>query len=292
MHRCVHNGVLVGPSRPIGPTPFDFAWPGNRLGLGCGHLRCTKCGEDVRAWTGAVPKLPIGRAVLAAIRAADTLDHVLADGTFTRSDERFYACACTSHDESSGRGLDDDPEAWEMASRPPWSCGGHPVLAPPDTIDGVDLDAIEATVDAALEGTAVPGPYGDAGLSRLWHLLRPGPIADRLDAAVRARLDDPRADVRLRVIDFYDRNPGAPGAALLARRLAEHPEAFFGVPNPLPGGRDLGWWATQALAGRIVFADDAADRALGARLVRERPAPPALRVALDDPDRLRAVYGI
>ena len=293
MHTCVYGGVLVGPTRPIGPTRWDYGWPGNRLGLGCGHLMCRACGETVRSWIGAAPKLPVGRAALAAIRAADTLAGVLADGSFTPADERFYACACASFSEAFGRGLGEGDEAWEMATRPPWRCGGHPVLAPPDTVDGVDLDGIEAVVDAVLDGGPHPGPFGDAGLSRLWHLLRPGPHADRLDAAVSARLDDPRDDVRQRTIDFYDRNPEAPGAVTLAACLATSPERFFGRPNPLPGGRDLGWWAMQALAGRLVFGAAPAERALAVRLVASRAVPPALRLAVDDPDdpALRSAYG-
>ncbi len=288
VHRCSFDGVLVGAERPIGPSVHDYVWPGNRLGLGCGRLMCQRCGEVVRSWTGAVPAMPLSAGERTALIAADDLSPFLARRVLVAApDGRAYACKCHDHTEFYSRGLTEGGDAWEMATRPPWRCAGHPQLVPPDELDDLAVDDrmdCDALVEAEFSAPADHGRWGDAWLSRLWHLLRPSPLADRLDAAIARRLVDPRPAVRLRAIDFYDRNPAAAGGAALLAALRDHPDLFRGVANPFPSKGDLWWWGMQALVGRLVVVRDAETAAFAAACIAAGPVPAVLKIALADPD--------
>lgn len=286
---------MVGADGLMPVSPYDFAWPGNRLGIGCSRLRCGRCGEMVASWTGGVPSKPWSKADIARIHA-EGLRPLVGTLITAQEDGRTYACACFVHGEFYGRGMTEPEEAWEMATRPPWRCAGHPALIPPEMLDdleitdGMDVDGI---VEAELATSPQHGPWRDAWLSRLWHVLHPSKLADRLDAAVAARITDDRVAVRLRAIDFYDRNPRAPGGAKLLAALRGRPELFRGVASPFPGGGDLWGWGMQALAGRVTVVGDAESRAFAEDCVRAGPVPAVLKIALADPDdpRVADIYG-
>ena len=297
IHRCVYDGVVVGADRFVPPNAYDYAWPGNRVGIGCSRLICKRCGQMVSSWTGGVPSKPWSLAETAEIAThADLQAFIERRLVVAQKDGRTYACACFSHGEFYGRGMTEGEEAWEMATRPPWRCAGHPVLVPPEALDDLEIDDsldVDLLVETELSTPVDHGPWRGAWLSRLWNVLRPSPIADRIDAAVAVRLTDARPRVRLLAIDFFDRNPRADGAATLLHLLRTQPALFKGVPNPTPAGGDLWKWALQALAGRVVTVGDAEALAFAEACVAAGDVPGVLRLALADPDdpRVADIYG-
>jgi hypothetical protein len=281
---CKAGGVLVGPDHLYGPEPYDFAWPLADVPVGCNRLRCKKCGELVRSGNHFGP----GRAFMArwleALRAPDW-DALVADGVLAKSDlYRLYVCACSQHAETSYRFLDDE-EAWlATGAPPPWSCDGHPRLALPATVDGVALDDatdFDALAARALAGRQAPtAGFGAHWLSRVYHLIKHHAAGARLSRAVLAQIASPDAAVRVEAVDFFRRNPTAPGGDELVQLGRDHRDWFAGVTNPKAPDTDLMYYLLQALACRLDEGDHTPLPFVEEELLKPGPKPGYLIGAL------------
>lgn len=175
---CAGGGTVVNAHRPIAEFPYDFVWAGLAPELGCNHLRCSKCGQDVR--------------------------------NEARQSDRHYRCGCVSWFVKQPARLDDPYYDDFMGPAPSsWACAGHPRPRLPFELDGETID--ERTDWRALVRGAILGERATARpsslrqqpvlwLERLFRLLEPGPSVEVRDLAGD---DDPR--VRAAISEFLRR---------------------------------------------------------------------------------------
>ncbi len=280
LNHCRAGGVLVGPEQIFGPTPHDYAWPLADVPIGCNRLRCRKCGELVRSGNKFGPGPEFNTRWLEALRAPDW--NALAASGVLKHDSiyRLYVCGCLQHAETLYRYIEEE-EAWQVVDPPPpWRCDGHPRLALPADVDGIaigpatDFAALVSRAFAETLPREVTGVFGDHWLSRLFHLIKHDPAGEKLSRAVLAELtasSDP--SVRVEALDFFRRNPSAPGAGeLLALGRAQR-DRFAGVVNPKAPETDLLYFLLQALACQIDEGDRAPLEFLQEQMLEPGPKP-------------------
>jgi hypothetical protein len=258
-HVCRSGGALVGPEHIYPQELFDFGWPLADRPIGCNHLRCSACGEEVRSGNRFGPGAKFGERWLEAYRSADW-ERLVADGVLERRNiYRLYVCACNQHVETEHRFLDEEAEWQVIDPPPPWRCAGHPRFVVPGTLDGIGIaaDSDFAALARRAWSHALPEQsFGDLWLSRVYHLMAEDPAGEQLARAVLAltRSSDPALAVE--ALDFFRQNPTAPGGGELVRLAREERARFAGVANPNAPETDLLYFLLQALACRV----DAGDR--------------------------------
>jgi len=292
LNHCHSSGVLVGPERIFGPEPFDYCWPLADRPVGCNHLKCSECGATVRSGN----RLSSGPEIMSRwqeIYPSTDWDALVAANVLRRSDlHRLYVCAHTQHMETLERYLDDE-NAWQVIDPPPpWRCAGHPRLALPGALDGIalgrdtDWDALAERALSERLASEVPATatFGDLWLSRLYHLIKHHELGGRLGRAAFGQISSANLAVRVAAIDFFRRNPSAPGAEDLLALAREHRDWFAGVANPNAPETDLLYFVLQALACRVEEGDRAPLPLIHDELLKPGPKPGYLIGALERHD--------
>lgn len=240
--RCASDGHVGGTGGWWPAAAWERDWGSAHPRVLCTNLRCRACGEAVR--TVDDQRVPGDLRVLDA-RPGDDL--VAALGLVAEAGHRTYACACRAASLADVRALaSHEPErALDVA----WSCAGHPVLALPATIDGLEItDArLEAVIDRALEGRgpafsapgSAPFRHPSVWLARLAVALGDRAQAARIGLRASARLDDADPQVCRAAINLFRLVPGLPGFLRLGPLLATEVARYEGVPAAM--GRDLAY---------------------------------------------------
>jgi hypothetical protein len=295
---CQSGGVLVGPERIFGPEPFDYCWPLADVAIGCNHLKCRSCGASVRSAPGygAGPDYMAHyeKSGRGEIYAAADWETLVARGILAhKSYNRFYLCLCAERAETLQTYIEDEAQWQVIDPPPPWRCAGHPRFALPGALDGLgigaDTDWSALTARALSESLRHEVPatarFGDQWLSRLYHLIQHDPLGARLSEAVFAHIgsNDPR--IRVNAIDFFRRNPRAPGAERLIDLAREHYDWFAAVPNPHAADTDMLHFLLQALACRLDEGDRTPLPFLHEELLKPGSKPGYLIVALKNHDQ-------
>jgi hypothetical protein len=286
LNRCRAGGALVGAGRIFGPEPFDYLWPKSDMVIGCNRLQCSQCGKLVRSRAGYYHG---PNAFDAGPRVFETEDWetLIAPGVLIHvDDERLYACACRRETESVERYLDEEEQP------PPWRCAGHPRLAIPGRLDGIEISIetnFEQLAQYALSQRLVAerpsaAVWKKSWLTRLFNLLSHEPLAERLSRAVLGEVENPDPVIRVEAIEFFRRNPKAPGAERLVELGRRHAEWFAGVANPFSPDTDMLYYLLQALAAQLDAGERAPLEFVRARLLEPGPKPGYLIGALQRHD--------
>lgn len=225
---CAYDGWLVGPQREIPADATEYCWLGRDPVVGCGHLRCSVCGETVKQKPGYLIPGPLAgfgssewRQRVDALYDSDDwtgLAFVKSEPTY-----RLYVCRCGPVEESFERGLsttsiDGNPEGGNPI---PWTCQGHPVVTLPAVIDRVailDDTALAEIVRRALGGwtppdaqTVSPVVWTRALLDR----LAGGAAADTITRAAREALTSSDVNVRVAAVELFRSVPDAEADAIV-----------------------------------------------------------------------------
>ena len=284
---CSAGGALVGPDRLVGPQPFDYAWPLADIAIGCNALVCRECGAQVRSAPGYEPGATY-KAHFSEIYPAADWEALVASGVLLhRSSYRFYVCRCIDHFETLQRPI-EDADSWDIESPPPWRCAGHPRFALPGELDGIaisattDFDALSerALSESLQRNVPATALFGDQWLSRLYHLIAHDPLGAQLSSAVLKHVGSADPKIRVNAIDFFRRNPRAPGADGLLGLGRDHYDWFAGVANPNSPDTDMLYFLLQALACRVDEGDRAPLPFLHDELLKPGPKPGYLITAL------------
>ena len=216
--------------------PTEYCWLGREPVVGCGHLRCSVCGQIVKQKPGYL--IP---GQLAAFGSAEWRQRVDALYDIDDWDElaflqheptyRLYVCRCGPVEESFERALsmtsvDGNPEGGNPI---PWTCQGHPVVTLPAVVSGVSIPdeaALADLVRRALGGRLSPPPddvTASAWPRRLLDRLAGGAAEQTIKDAARAALRDSDVDVRVGAIELFRSVPDAQADAILWTMAKELP---------------------------------------------------------------------
>ncbi|MBA3459312.1 MAG: hypothetical protein H0T46_05080 [Deltaproteobacteria bacterium] len=177
--------------------------------------------------------------------------------------KRRYECRCIAHVENASTSLAGNPGAYpghEFAN-PGWACAGHPALAVPSELDGVQISA-ERFRDIARVGFASPPfvPPESEGLaiwvSRLYWIL-PESFRPALGDAVADLLLDPDARVAVRAMRFYREQRMAMGQERLTEIARDHGARLATITDPDDPRYTLEYQLLSALVLRGFRHDDA-----------------------------------
>jgi hypothetical protein len=181
-HHCLGDGYLAGADLWLPDADFDHHWLWLAPVTGCNRLRCLACGQRVTA--GPRDDGVLGRA---------------------------FECRCRRFEVPSRLGVHEPLDPITEATTP-YRCDGHPPLALPARLDGVDLDDgvdWRALARAVFAGElAVPVPDAAAWMpgfwiQRLYHVLD-GARAPALGRAVSELVVDAVEPVRLAALRFVE----------------------------------------------------------------------------------------
>ncbi|MFT7580185.1 MAG: hypothetical protein ACI9MR_001852 [Myxococcota bacterium] len=300
LNRCTEDGWLVAAEFEVPAAPYDFAF--GRPILGCNHLSCRRCGEDVRQAAGFAlgqpapsPSELFGHNDWAALVGSGAL--------VANAETRLYACSCAVFVMSADyRSVADPSGENEVAPLPSgWRCGGHPRVAVPFVLDGIPIGPgtdFDDWVSAALAGQSQGQPpaftaqYASCETERLYILLAHTPLAASVSTAVSKRLGDSSAETRIAAAEFFEALPASAGAEQLAIVARDHADSWRGVAHPRSRVRTLADPLGKALAARLAVRTSAgadADAVIrqSARDLARWPdrAPPQLLDALVAVDR-------
>ncbi len=252
---------MTGSDGILSPEPFDYAFPSLSVAVACNHLSCAGCGHTVRAIDGYtfVPELNLR---LKEARAA-TVEKLVAEKLLQpMAASRTYFCACSAFATSSVVYLN---EVEPLAPVPPWRCDGHPQLTLPATLDGeriADDSDFPSLLARAWQEKLAPSAakWNGEWPSRLYALLEPGPLAERVADAALESLAHSDAQVAVRAALFFATHATLSQAGRLPEAYARDPEHFSRIQNPAEAGHDLRFWLLQSVARRLfeVGSDDAA----------------------------------
>jgi hypothetical protein len=207
---CSAGGWIVSNSEWLPAEPFDYAWPSGGIIVGCNQLKCTVCGEHVDI----------------------------------QSDEsgRNYRCKCeTWHAVYALQATDPlDPISERTLN---WRCQGHPLIQPPATVDGIQIDANTNWKELAREifsGARDLFPHPKTrNLPAFWmnrvRAEMPERDAEAVSLGVSELLTDPDPRVRSCVLGFFDQAHYAPGVERVVDAARDHLDLFLDVPDPFGG---------------------------------------------------------
>lgn len=230
---CVRGGTLVSLEDWLPEAAFDRDWGDFAPAIGCNHLICGQCGHSVRwldGWQVAEGRTLVARD-LTGLQAPEASELLVRS-----SNARLYHCQCSVRQAFSTEVLAPGGEGFDHRPESPWRCAGHPSVALPVEVDGLQLDAntpLSPLVAAALRGRVpVAPPWGQtrpsrvAGywLIRLYALIEQAQFRYALGFAVAPHLESEEPAAVLAALNFYQHHPLAPGAyqaaAAVARRAA------------------------------------------------------------------------
>ena len=234
---CPHGGTTVSGNLLVPTDPADYRHRRVPIFLGCNHLVCSECGQEVRQ----APNLRVQglHSNLPDLKASD--DWASLTCTFLEHDFRLYACACRGWLETHMHLMEPpDPDPEENPELP-WRCKGHPLPSLPAMFDGSDLSddaSLLVLVDAAMNGTVpskAPAPASfvpSIWLSRLYGYIQGTPAADAMLNIMQAAVETGHPTRVGTALRFYARFPRAPGfisVLKLAEEVglgAQYPSAF------------------------------------------------------------------
>jgi len=272
---CAYDGWIVGPQREIPADTTQYCWLGRDPVVGCGHLRCSVCGQ----WVKQKPGFLI-RGQLAELGTSEWRDRVdrLYDGDdwdslpFMKREPtyRVYVCRCGPVEESFERALsmtsvDGNPDGGNPI---PWTCQGHPVVALPATVGGIrilDDAALELVVRRALSGE-LPETGGSTRpadwLRTLLHRLEGSEAAETVRRIAREVLRGEDAGAMVSALEFF-RSVQDPEAAMMIWELAKKATQFHTERDrPAAAVVDALVGSVAQLWGNELLANDAEARAL------------------------------
>lgn len=222
---CVSDAMLVGPKRWLPSESFDYVWGT----FGCNQLRCGTCKQAVRT------SIPEPRGV------------------------RHYECACQSCDEYDFLLLGSDAgQMHEFVTA--WHCGGHPQLALPVTLDGIEISDVGPFAAIVAQTLAAP-PFTAPGfgtpsfwVQRLYRLLPTAAQQAMVGQAVAAQLSSRDARVAKAAMEFFRDLPYAPGADQVAGVARRDRLRLRATPDPDDRDASLHDSLLEALARRLGLA--------------------------------------
>lgn len=193
---CDQRGLLVDGKTRLADDSHEFWHTPTFIMVGCGQLKCEKCGALVRS---------------------------SVDGPI-----RKYECDCAAWEATSSVPLDNEHDSPNDPDLP-WSCDGHEPPTLPlqlgELTVGADFPSLVAKI---LEGVS-PRPLGlrDEGpslwLGWLYNYLQGLPEADLLSSAIGERVADPNPAVMGAALFFFSRFPKARGVD----KVVDYAESHF-----------------------------------------------------------------
>lgn len=222
---CSNKGRLVCGKYAIPEAPYDFVWDSGPM-TGCNNLLCGDCGGKVQQWPG-----------------------LTLEGDSTREDPeaRLYKCSCNSRVERLFRDIESEGEDWNDPI-PNWYCVGHPQLTVGDAVDGIDINdnsELNDLIGQSLAGTepAEAPPftkeYPACWVHRLYHLFLHVPLGSSISTMIASHLESDSTSVLSASVDFFRREPLAPGVELLLDNIGSSADSFVQVPDPHEPGVDI-----------------------------------------------------
>jgi len=214
---CVGDGSLVTMQQWLPTQPFDYDWGRIHPRIGCSNIRCSACGQTVRA-------------------------------TPWSEYSREYKCACTAHlaDSFLSLGEADGYRGMSAMERPPpgaWRCAGHPALTVPCDLDGVHVSP-ERLVEVARVGFESPSfvPPETSGhsiwVSRLYWIL-PAALRPALGEAVATLVLDSDPRISVRAMRFFWDQSEASGSERLTAIARDHGARLATIADPDHPGRTV-----------------------------------------------------
>jgi hypothetical protein len=233
LHYCIADGYLVDHSEWLPSEPFDYAFVVIAPYIGCNNLRCANCGKQPRGAVGlSAPRGMTAREIYALLADPARAPQLARDA---HGHGRLYACECYQTLVFSGRGA-QEPLDLITEERSPWTCQGHPPLALPARLDGIDLSPATDWKSLAREVfSGARTPHVDRSLAsipgfwmqRLYGVLDE-PMAAPISRAVSELLLDPDESVRRGALFFFRLLWSAPGAERVAEAARDHASLFSG----------------------------------------------------------------
>ena len=263
LNYCLDGGLLIGTDDWLPTSPHEYNWGTFDPRIGCNHLVCGACGQEVRHLEDVV--VTDGEAI------APARLYVVSDWLSLPYIEfkpelkgRLYACRCQWHMQFGSTELNPpipEPE-WEFRSQ--WRCAGHPQFTLPGEIAGVHFNSqtdIESAVRAALAGELGVQPTRLAQIPgylaiRLYPLLGDVGLGERMGKAVATGLTDPSPEVRRGALQFFYEFPNSPGAEQIAYVARDHRSLFAGHIDPTDPRYDLEEHLLRVLEWRLANVRD------------------------------------
>ena len=255
-HYCHLGGRLVNGLMAIPSAPFDYVWEKGPL-IGCNNLFCKDCNSPVMQWPGLALRANAGRFQVPTSQPG--WEKAIASGIFDRDPEsRLYGCCCSVRTETQFRDLEAEEDDFTDPV-PSWYCAGHPPLVPGDSVDGIPInnDAnLVSSIQASLAGNnpaAAPdftAEYPACWVHRLYRVFHPDKLAGAISRMVATHLTATEPRLRGGALDFFRREPLAPGVERLAESAIQTPDLFVGVDDACNPGHDLAHTLRIALAQR------------------------------------------
>lgn len=240
MNRCAKNGCLVDATIPIPTDPTEL-FVARLPPVGCSRLRCTSCGVAVRNAPGLafIDRDDVSSRVLSELYDRPELGSSPLLGP-TRPDYRLYLCRCRRWLEIRSHELEDPDRDDPTAPDLPWRCDGHPAIAFPHDVHGVNIASVEELRELVIRGfrgfdppKIRPGEVDAQWLTRLYYRLTPA-HAGVVAQVATACLTDLEPLARQRALHFFDDVRDSRARDALAQVLGSQRQLFADVPDKLP----------------------------------------------------------
>ncbi|MEO7733620.1 MAG: hypothetical protein ABIY55_21835 [Kofleriaceae bacterium] len=138
-----------------------------------------------------------------------------------------------------------------------WHCGGHPQLALPTTLDGIEISAVGPFAAIVAQTLAAP-PFIAPGFNtpsfwvqRLYRLLPTAAQQAMVGQAVAAQLVSSDARVAKAAMEFFRDIPRAPGADQVAVVAGRDRSRLRATPDPHAAGASLHDSSLETVARRL-----------------------------------------